>query len=37
MTRVHNMLEVRLLYRKLENYNKCMQEISRAMLRPPGG
>ncbi|HEY0268240.1 MAG TPA: response regulator [Methyloradius sp.] len=25
-TRIHNMLEVRLLYRKLENYNKVLEE-----------
>jgi PAS domain S-box-containing protein len=28
-TRIHNMLEVRLLYRKLENYNKVLEETVR--------
>jgi PAS domain S-box-containing protein len=28
-TRIHNMLEVRLLYRKLENYNKTLEEAVR--------
>lgn len=26
-TRIHNMLEVRLLYRKLENYNKALEDL----------
>jgi PAS domain-containing protein len=25
-TRIHNMLEVRVLYRKLENYNKVLEQ-----------
>jgi PAS domain S-box-containing protein len=28
-TRIHNMLEVRLLYKKLENYNKHLEEVVR--------